>query len=134
MRPDDAHLLALGQAMASDRAAQISPWTRTRPSSPVQLTTSPVLPIICSAPVRTGRWRARTAKPSMPSEEGGAQDRHAATTCQETLIGISALGIEQEQRADDEGDNAAEARRRRSPGERLGHHQADTEEQQARPA
>ena len=57
-----------------------------------------------------------------------------AITCQETAIGMSVwLGIEQEQRADREGDDAAEPEHAEAGAERLRHHQADAEEQQRQP-
>ena len=70
------------------------------------------LPIISSAPVRTGRRRARTANPSTPMKKCGAEGRHAGDHLPGDLdrnVGLD--GIEQEQRPDHEGYDARPARR-----------------------
>src|SRR5262249_17470775 len=69
-----------GSSAPLDRARQISPLTRTRPSSPSHASASPSAPTSASLPVTTGRLRDRNSIASTSSKSAAVSTVAATTT------------------------------------------------------
>ena len=96
--------------------------------------TWPVLPIISSTPVTTGRRRAFIAKPSTTNMNAAVLSVAAAMVGQLTpKLNDDVAGIEQEDRADDEGDDPADPEHQHARGEDLGDHQGNAQHDQRQP-